>query len=70
MVVEEVVLDKFRNGRLVIGVLVKNDNQNSLIKNFGLYGRVRLVFYMFVFMLEVWLQGDNGIGVFIYFVFF
>lgn len=70
MVVEEVVLDKFRNGRLVIGVLVKNDNQNSLIKNFGLYGRVRLVFYMFVFMLEVWLQGENGIGVFIYFVFF
>lgn len=70
MVVEEVVLDKFRNGWLVIGVLVKNDNQNSLIKNFGLYGRVRLVFYMFVFMLEVWLQGDNGIGVFIYFVFF
>lgn len=70
MVVEEVVLDKLRNGRLVIGVLVKNDNQNSLIKNFGLYGRVRLVFYMFVFMLEVWLQGDNGIGVFIYFVFF
>lgn len=70
MVVEEVVLDIFMNGRLVIGVLVKNDNQNSLIKNFGLYGRVRLVFYMFVFMLEVWLQGDNGIGVFIYFVFF
>lgn len=70
MVVEEVVLDIFMNGRLVIGVLVKNDNQNSLIKNFGLYGRVRLVFYMFVFMLDVWLQGDNGIGVFIYFVFF
>lgn len=29
MVVEEVVLDKQRNGRLVIEVLVKNDNENS-----------------------------------------
>lgn len=29
MVVEEVVLDKQRNGWLVIGVLVKNDNENS-----------------------------------------
>lgn len=29
MAVEEVALDKLRNGRLVIGVLVKNDNENS-----------------------------------------
>lgn len=29
MAVEEVAIDKLRNGRPVIGVLVKNDNENS-----------------------------------------
>lgn len=46
MAVEEVALDKLRNGRPVIGVLVKNDNENSLTKNLGLYGRARLAFYV------------------------
>lgn len=55
MAVEEVALDKLRNGRPVIGVLVKNDNENSLTKNLGLYGRARMAFYMSVLMSDVWL---------------
>lgn len=55
MAVEEVALDKLRNGRPVIGVLVKNDNENSLTKKVGLYRRARLAFYMSVLKSEVWL---------------